>query len=457
MARIALNVEKRMFSFSAYLTRYLVLFAALLMPFGTLLLYPRLISWDITSFRFWADCLSQLNNPHAECYPERINYPTLGLYASGGVVQFLGALGLPRPEVSRVFQLYLGVIDALNLILMYLLLRGLKVPSAWWATLVFALLPSTRVGGSLWGQIDGVSQFFLSLGFLCGLRALMAVEREQLRKAQRYFAALSLSIACALLTKQLVVFSLPALGVMWLAVGNKLCSQGRARQIISIGVLVAIIAVALDQLFPTPPGYFGSGVLYVLKTGSTHADRILHNGTSIFALLPLKDMNPSKAAYPLFSMANLHVSILPFYFGLALFSLASLTIVSCGIASFRARINISSLNITIFCLIMGAALNLFMNTALTGTHERYLYHYGFFAYPFILLFARRFRFPRTLIVATIVHLSIYGAFVYHILMEYYEAPMTIFLQQATAYGNVLFSIFYLYAAAAWSRAARQPR
>lgn len=366
-------------------------------------------------------------------------------------MRLLDELGFERSGISFVFQLYLGFVDSINILLMYLLLRGLKIRGAAWATLLFAVLPSTRVGGNLWGQIDGVSQCFLSLGLLCGLRSLAAEEQARDRRALRYFAGLNVSLGAAILTKQLVAFSLPGLALLWVAVAWKLIKRGRALQSAAVVAMSTMLTLLVDQLFPTPPGYYGSGVLYVLATGSDHAKRILHHGVSIFASLPLKDSDPSKSTYPLFSILNLQVSIIPFYFGLALFSCSSFALLWRCLRGARRGGDSTSIEVVALSLVIGAACNLFMNTAMTGTHERYLYHYGFFVFPFILLVAQSGRFPRALIALTVLHLSLYGAFVYHILMGYYDVPSTAYLQHATVLGNVVFSIFLIYAAAFWSR------
>lgn len=424
--------------------RHIPLVLALTTPFLTLWAYLGLISWDLDSFISWAGCLQRFSGaPYPPCSPDQINYPTIGLYASAGVVRLLQTLEVSRGELGLFFQIFLGIVDSLNILVMYLLMRGLRIPYAGWAALIFSVLPSTRVGGNLWAQIDGVSQLFLLAGFLFGLRGLKAARSSRCGASLRYFAGISLSIVGALLTKQLVIFSIPALVVMWTWLFVTLTKKGwwRSAGAISFGCFIA--AVALDQSFPTPPGYLGSGLIYVLDTGSDHAQRVLHNGVSIYSLLPLTDTDPARSSYPLFSMFGIKVYVLPFYFGIAAF--LTMSMMASGLGSlivWKHRLYQPE-QVTVAALALAAALNLFMNTVITGTHERYFYHYGFFAYPVLLVLSRDLRWARGLLAVAVLQLTVYGFFVYTILRGYHEGFYTLLFQHLTAGMNAALSVLVL--------------
>lgn len=427
--------------FRRCVVHHLPLFLALSAPFIALFLFPgRIFAIDFESFGYWAKCLSRfVSPPYTECSPQIINYPTVGLYASGGVIELLKSWGLKAAAVQHSFQIYLGAVDAVSILAMYLLLRGLRISHAAWATLLFALLPSTRIGGSLWGQIDDVTQLFLSAAFLFGLRCLKAVHKRNASKALRYFFALSVATVCAILTKQLAIFSLPALCILWLVCAYRISELVTTAALgISI-VSVATALVVVDQLFPTPPGYYGSGLLYVFLRGSNHVATVQAMGTNLFALLPIPGHQPSTSAYPIFTIGGITAKIIPLYFGYFAFFTAVAVAASRGIVAIKRLPSLSPEQVVVATLAVAATMNLFMNAFLTGVHDRYLYHYGFFVYPTLLALLRSRSLPTSLFALSVVHLFVYGCFVYQMLVFQLDAPLTKYAQRTVAVGNVVCS------------------
>jgi hypothetical protein len=426
--------------------RYLPLFLALSAPFITLFLFPgRIFAIDFESFGYWAKCLSRFQGPaYSDCSPQLINYPTVGLYASAGVIQLLQSLGLQGASVQFGFQLFLGAVDTLSVLLMYLLLRGLGISHAAWATLVFAVLPSTRMGGNLWGQIDDVTQLFLSAALLFGLRCLRAAHRATATKALRYFLALSFAIACSLLTKQLAVFSLPALGIMWIVCVSRLYRLIPPAALSGTIVAVAVVFIVVDQLFPTPPGYYGSGLLYVFMRGSDHASTVQAMGTSLFALLPIPGHEPSTWAYPIFTLGGVTAKVIPLYFGQFAFFTTVFVMTFFGALVVKRLRPLNPEQVLLMTLAVAAGANLFMNTFLAGTHERYLYHYGFFVYPLLLSLVRTSSFSKALFALCLMHLCIYGCFVFKVFIFDLESPLTKYAQQTVALANVVSSFVALW-------------
>jgi hypothetical protein len=384
---------------------------ASLSPFAYLLMYPDGYPYDIYTFLSWKDCLKEYaNQPIFPCTPKTINYPTIGLYASTGVFLALEALGSSRNDIEMHFRLVLGAVDIFNVIVMYLLLSGLGIRRAAFATLLFSFLPSTRLGASLWGQVDTVSQLFLSLAFLFGLRGFRSIERNKLDKALRYFAGLSFACILACLTKQLVAFSLPGLVVLWGVLFSKLLGTPLRRKTLIIVTLIPIVACGIDQLFPAPHGYFGSGMLYVLSTGSSHGSEITANGTNLFSLLPVDPSSPSTASYHLFSLLGHDISGIPFIIGTV--SATVLVLLGAALTWRLAALSgpLSARATTLHILGFTAFCNLALNVTLTGIHERYLFHYAFFAYPVLLSLLPRSRAYVILMCVVGAQLFAYGCF-----------------------------------------------
>jgi uncharacterized membrane protein len=422
------------------------LLLAVASPFITLSIFRGLVSWDVQSFQYWTVCLKGASGPiFTPCSPENINYPTIGLWASAGALWGLEVLRGVAPSSAIDFQYYLGVIDAANVVLVYLLLRGLEVKGASWLTLLFAVLPSTRVGGNLWAQIDNVSQLFLSLGFLFGLWALKGVERGESRSALRYLTGLGVCIGCALLTKQLVVFSLPALAIVWIVAAmrtTRVCPIWK----IALSCVIALgSTLVIDQLSPTPPGYLGLSLLYVLSTGSHHGEMISASGVTLYTLLHLPPPGSSRAAYPLFSLGSIPVTIVPFWFGLVTFVAACAASAWWIGAIARKRKGASAIEVTCGLLLFAALCNLFMNTALPGNHERYLYHYGFFIFPVLARLIQKRLVSPVLALVCLIHLTLYGYFVFSVLIGQQNMPWALEAQWRVAALNVALSIYALWA------------
>lgn len=424
----------------------IALLVAFVSPFVTLRLFPgKAFSIDVSIFQNWCECLRNATGPtYTVCAPFAINYPTVGLFASAGALRALEILRGAAPTPTLYFQYYLGVFDALNILLMYLVLRGLTVKGAPWWTLVFALLPSTRVGASLWAQIDTISQFFLSLGFLCGLYGLRSVERSQGRATLVYLTMLGLCIAFATLTKQLVLFSLPAVGLLWLCVARRAVEISSRRSVIIASMLPLATLVVLDQFSLTPPGYLGSSLYHVLATGSNHGSVISASGVNLYPLLDIPSGGPSKMTYTLFSANNFTVKLIPLYFGLIAFSLA------CGMSAWwlgmlaRTHRHLSPSQITIGLLTAAALCNLFMNTVMTGTHERYLYHYGFFVFPVLCVLTQKRLISRFMLLACLIHLTVYGVFVFSLIVGQEQTDWALRTRKIVAALNIALSLYALW-------------
>ena len=154
-------------------------------------------SCDIDIFATWADCVWNGRAVNGVCERFRINYPSVGIFFSAGVMQLLSWVGFEGPFQVRAqpFRLVAAAVDSINILLFVTMLRALRVRFAELWTLLFAVLPSSRVGGAMFGQIDGVSQLFLSLGFLSAHQAWSVLDmKERLGRVHVWLLVLSTSI-----------------------------------------------------------------------------------------------------------------------------------------------------------------------------------------------------------------------------------------------------------------------
>ena len=141
-----------------------VLLAGMAISMTMVLLLPDFYhSNDWNDMLLWAGKLSaDWRDIYVNC--DRCTYPIVGLLVSAGLIHVLDSVH--SLETYQLFRLVTSIVDAANLFLLYLLMKQLGVrKSALWAGIV-GLLPSSWVGGALWGQIDSYSQFFLLLTLL---------------------------------------------------------------------------------------------------------------------------------------------------------------------------------------------------------------------------------------------------------------------------------------------------
>jgi hypothetical protein len=224
----------------------------------------------------------------------------------------------------------------------------------------------------------------------------------------------------------------------------------RASRIVSPLVIVIswllafATCLALDQLSPTPPGFFGSSLFYVLSTGSEHAALISLAGLNLYPLLGLPSPESSKVAYTVFTIGKLSVKVIPLYFGLISFFGA------CGVSAWwfariaRKHQALSPVQVTVTLLALAAFCNLFMNTLLSGTHERYLYHYGFFVFPVLCVFTQQRIISPFMTLLCLAHLMIYGCFVYSLIIGEQNFRWAVDARRYVAVMNIALSVYALW-------------
>jgi hypothetical protein len=378
---------------------------------------------DYETFSRWADCW--LNNGSAIYLNCGVNYPSVGALASAGALYALKTIvGIGEySKIVNYFRFYLAIFDALNFLLICLLGKALKLKYPLQVGLFIAVLPSSWVGSALWGQIDGVTQFFLLVCILCLVLDIQSTpDRNGLRSIVCFTGAL-LALAAFVMTKQLAIFSLPALAALVLLASFNLWTINRRYAVIlpATFLLACVFFRFIDSRFQVPPDYYGSGYLFVwLAGGIGHGDNISGNGFNIWTFLGRDMWSSSRESFACVRLSDHRFCSTPFHSGLALYGLYVLALTTIYTAlcwrlqgsRYKRRIQLILATLIMYL----GQVNLGFNVFLTGTHERYLYH----CFPFLILAAFYF-FEQTelmswhVVLFLVVVATIYGGFVYWVL------------------------------------------
>ncbi len=306
--------------------------------------------------------------------------------------------------------------DGANVFLVFLILKELALKNAaLWAGII-GLLTSSWAGGAVWGQIDGISQFFI-------LAVLLWIIRDQLAGGIPpvvFLAVSSLLTAMLLLTKQLSIFSFISIELL-LAVcmftGRKF-RTGFSYLGILLGLQLFFVFVW--DLFLRLPEPYRSHLQLVWGPRSNPGGQLSANGINLWVLLD-RDMwsSSSDPLFPNSGSAFLNLPT-PYAIGILLFLVfaAGITV---SLLIFLRRRGLSNgagtdREALLNFLLHLALINLGFNLLLTGTHERYLFH----CYPFLLIAClglREFdkRFSGWLIALVLVGANLYGWFVLGVL------------------------------------------
>ena len=375
---------------------------------------------DATYFLVWARCLSRsFSNIYIEC---ACNYPFLGMLSSAGVIHILKSLFLNLEPLKYIelFRYVLAFIDGANILLVYFILRTLSVHrSLFWAGLI-GFLPSSWVGGALWGQIDGITQFFLLAFLLYHMRFLASYDKANPHIYRKippvwYVIGSSVITVCLLLMKQLVLFSVPVL-VLMVLVTIYLCFKKDFLLLSSTFMALVVIGVFLPDLFlHLREGWF-SHFLYILFGGRTTHGSVIGAGFNIWVFLGGERWSPSNE--PFFSFLT------PLNTGMFLFLSYELFLFGSIYRWLRQNLisqpsPVSYQEIFLILLFLLALTNLSFNVLLSGSHMRYLYHF----YPFVLITYLGLRqtstvFSRNMLSFFFIGSVLYGVFVWEELGDF---------------------------------------
>jgi len=402
----------------------------LVLPFVIVSVTRTHYAGDIGAFMNWADCLWRGGG---SLYEGCANYPVVGVLASGGVVGIIQhAFHLTdQATIATVFRYYLAFVDAVQFVLLSVLLRGMGAKRPHLLAFVVMALPSAWAGGSMWGQIDGVTQVFLLASLVVLGAGFRAIHDGRLTSSA---LCLAVGITCcmlALLTKQLAIFSMPWL---LLAAGVGYVQLARRWRWRGIGVGASALAAALaacvflDRTFPVARQFGGSSLLYVWFGGGSDHDRVISaSGFNLWMLLGRAMDSSSMIPFHIIRIGGVAIPLTPNQCGKVLFVMASmgLLFLYAGAQGGRAWLReparpFAQGERARFLALLGFAAgleNLIANVTLVGTHERYLYH----GYPMLLLACLYlWQEPRRLVDGRVLALLLasagcYGGFVYSVI------------------------------------------
>lgn len=424
------------------LLQWLILLSAILLPFIVIRFFPKFHhSYDLRLFLEWSEPWQEdWRSVYMNC--DTCTYPFIGTFLSSGVMSAFDYKNVAR--VINRFRYYLAVVDGLNVIVFWFILTRLHVKRApLWAG-VIGLLPTSWIGSSVWGQIDGIGQFLILLFFV-----LMIWFNSMPRTNTAYYFFLTTAgtlLSLMLLTKQLIYFSMGALGLVLLVI-----IFWRSQE--PLHVILSILTVGAAFLFPVilvdanlklDAPYF-SHLQFLVSARSQQWDIISSLGFNIWVFF-FKDLLGS-ARTPLFFGA-LSPNLLGIILFLALNIFLFLIFVRDIKRQTRAGPHGFERGQIISCLIYFSLVNLTFNLTLTGTHERYLYHF----YPFILmaclgLFHHSRFFNRTLLTSLLAGSLFYGGYLYLYLSGRIDTADRGFIQVAA----VVHLGLYIYLLYSWIR------
>jgi len=340
---------------------------------------------DFKAFMSWSESLDRHG---AQVYKKiDCNYPIGGMLLSAGVISLeRNFLGVSSPkDLRRGFQFFLFSADILMIFLTAALIAFLAIPNHFaWATLIY-LLPSSWVPSSLWLQIEGFTQICI-LVTLLGFGSSIRQNLSGRRKLGWGYAVGLLGLVLGLWTKQLFLFSLPVLLLLW-AIASWQLFQGKTTprsRIVGVNAAFGVLLFLPDLLFlSVPDGYFSHLLYVVFGGGSEHGDKISGNGVNIWTFLGRRRYSSSEAAFHGIFTPKATGWVL--YIGVLVILLVSFLRRTKGELLKRSKVLIRSTDagqrsLALSVLLLGI-INILFNAVLAGTHQRYLFH----SYPFLII------------------------------------------------------------------------
>ncbi len=427
--------------------QWFILLLAILLPFIIIRFFPKFHhSYDLRIFREWSEPWQEdWRSIYINC--ESCNYPIVGTFLSGGMMSMFDYKNVAR--VINRFRYYLAVVDGLNVLALWFILTRLQVKNApLWAG-VIGLLPTSWIGSSVWGQIDGMGQFLILL-FFCLMIVFNAKPRPAWQ-AYLYFPVAAFLLMLMLLTKQLIYFSMGALGLILLVNVIRLSRSFQAFLLYAVPTAAAFLlpVILVDSALHLKPPYV-SHFQYILATGSQHGDTISSLGFNIWVFFTKDLLGSSRLPLQVGSISLAPIS--PYSAGLTLFVALNIMLFIIFLRDLRRQNSsgIQTLNTghMISALFYFSLVNLTFNLTLTGTHERYLYHF----YPFILmaclgwLGSSRF-INRTLLISLFAGALFYGAYLFFYLYGMLRPTNQPMIQLAA----VVHLSLYIYLLYSWIR------
>jgi hypothetical protein len=395
-----------------------------------ILLFPEhyLSRTDMNSLINWAQ---NWNEDWTDIYVtcKECNYPFVGIFSYAGMASILGIVDDFQHGAFN-YRLFLAVIDGLNVLLLYALFKAFQVKNGGlWAGII-GILPSSWAGGAFWAQIDDVGQFFILLSLLWIVWNHRGYCVFRKKYYWLYIAVAGLFLSFAVLTKQLLLFSVFSVSLFLfidILIYSRRWQQVFAYTSVAFGVFL-IFNLFVDSLLSLEDPYF-SHLLYIWNTGSGHINQI-GNGFNIW-LFSGGDMwrSSNDPFFWILTPKNTGIFLFMGYLSVITFSL--LRQMRKVFTSKSVLFEEKDLLLWVFYL---ALVNLGFNILLSGTHERYLYHFYPFAFLAVLglhCYNAEFSNRKITIYSLLTGAVLYGEFViirqYHIVVGVIHIFLLIYL------------------------------
>ncbi|MBI2257303.1 MAG: glycosyltransferase family 39 protein [Flavobacteriia bacterium] len=355
--------------------------------------------YDVSTFLEWSHFLSPIRNVYlTDCY---CNYPILGLLFSSGIIRLFSFQIEP-------FLYFLSLIDALNVLLVYQIFKKSEVQNAKIYTFFISISISTWIIGGVWGQIDNIGQTFI---YLILLLIILLTKKISERNRYIYLLMIGILLCCALYIKQLLIFSvfpffIFSVLLIYFHTNFLKLKKWKYFAIFICGLFIPFIF--FEFFLYIPEKYFFSHLEKIFLEGSDHINIIADNGFNLWTLFSNHQFDDSSKNWIFF--------LSPKTIGISLFSLFSLWLITKCFLFLKKFKKINYVQIIFFILFF----NLLFNVVLTGTHERYIYHF----YPLYLIFIfslqniKKENLINIEKILAFVLATIYGVFVYLILRKH---------------------------------------
>lgn len=191
----------------------IIILLGLIYPFFFVNYFENTMVFDINFFKHFSNCFGVDIYIDTKCEPfgDTIffmpNYPMLGLLFTSGFFKFFDFI-INENNYIQIFRNYLAIFDSINIFLFYKILKLFKIKNSELKAFLFALLPSTLISGSAFGQIDHLLiTFGLLTTYFLFISSIKIANRE--KGDIKYFSLSVISFFILLFVKQHSVLLLP--------------------------------------------------------------------------------------------------------------------------------------------------------------------------------------------------------------------------------------------------------
>ena len=413
------------------LSNTILIVLGIALPFLLITYIDAYFRGDINVFNSWLNCWnSQIYIACDAKLPP--NYPVVGLFLTAGLIHKINDIFqiADRSTSDMIFRYCLACFDSLVFLLFIWLASLMRFRFPVVMGFILLAIPSTLVGGALWGQIDGIALFFGLLSIICFIKSWSkTIANQNNSKLYTNFLWLllgNLAFVLYILTKQLSIFSLPFFFLLYIVTIWKFWQNFNYKGFlyIFIGLIFFFIVFRyVDSLFEIPKQFYNSSYWFVWAGGgSEHGNKISGNGFNIWMFLGRDMWSSSHIPFFTFKLANWKYDFVPYKLGIFLYVIfISFTFFVCFksvwvILKQKLKSEKTDNYLIALLFLFHGISHLGFNVLLSGTHERYLY----LGYPFLLIsitwfWTKKIAFSWRFTIFSFFAAFAYGCFVFSIM------------------------------------------